>query len=39
MKHLILGFLSLALASVATAQTQTDWEALVTKSGSDVIAV
>ncbi len=39
MKHLILGFMSLALASVATAQTKTDWITLVTKSGSKVIAV
>ncbi len=39
MKHLILGFMSLALASVATAQTETDWLTLVTKSGSKVIAV
>ena len=39
MKHLILGFMSLALASVATAQTETDWLTLVTMSGSDVIAV
>ncbi len=39
MKHLILGFMSLALASVATAQTEIDWVTLVTKSGSKVIAV
>ena len=39
MKHLIFGFMSLALAAVATAQTQTDWGALVTKSGLKVIAV
>ncbi len=39
MKHLVLGFVLLFLASVATAQTETDWEALLTKSGSKVIAV
>ena len=39
MKHLILGFMLLFLASVATAQAQTDWRTLVTKSGSKVIAV
>ena len=39
MKHLILGFMSLALASVATAQTETDWKTLLTTSGSKVIAV
>ncbi len=39
MKHLILGFMLLFLASVATAQAQTDWFTLLTKSGSKVIAV
>ncbi len=39
MKHLILGFVLLFLASVATAQAQTDWQTLQTMSGSDVIAV
>ena len=39
MKHLILGFVLLLLASVATAQAQTDWQTLQTMSGSDVIAV
>ena len=39
MKHLILGFVLLFLASVSTAQAQTDWHTLVTKSGSKVIAV
>ncbi len=39
MKHLILGFMVLFLASVATAQTQIDWRTLVTKSGEKVIAV
>ena len=39
MKHLILGFMSLALASVATAQTETDWKTLLTTSDSKVIAV
>jgi len=39
MKHLILGIMSLALASVATAQTKTDWKTLLTTSGSKVIAV
>ena len=39
MKHLILGFMSLALASVATAQTETDWKTLLTTSGTKVIAV
>ena len=39
MKHLILGFVLLFLASVSTAQAQTDWETLLTKSGSKVTAV
>ncbi len=39
MKHLILVFMSLALASVATAQAQTDWRSLLTTSGTKVIAV
>ncbi len=39
MKHLVLGFMFLFLASAATAQTQTDWQALTTKSGLKVIAV
>ncbi len=39
MKHLILGFMFLFLTSAATAQAQTDWRTLVTKSGSKVIAV
>jgi rhodanese-related sulfurtransferase len=39
MKHLILGFMFLLLASGATAQTETDWTTLLTKSGSKVIAV
>ncbi len=39
MKHLILGFMFLSLASVATAQTETDWKTLLTTSGSKVIAV
>ncbi len=39
MKHLILGFVFLSLASVATAQTETDWKTLLTTSGSKVIAV
>ncbi len=41
MKHLVLGFMFLSLASVATAQTKTDldWQALLTKSGTKVIAV
>ncbi len=39
MKHLILGFMFLSLASVATAQAQTDWTTLLTTSGSKVIAV
>lgn len=39
MKHLILGFLFVFLTSVATAQAETDWQSLLTKSGSKVIAV
>jgi len=39
MKHLILVFMFLILASVATAQTQTDIKTLLTTSGSKVIAV
>ena len=39
MKHLISGFMVLFLASVATAQTETDWKTLLTTSGSKVIAV
>jgi rhodanese-related sulfurtransferase len=39
MKHLILGFIFLFLASAAAAQDQTDWRTLQTMSGSDVIAV
>ena len=39
MKHIILGFVLLFLASVATAQAQTGWQTLQTMSGSDVIAV
>ena len=39
MKRLILGFMLLFLASGATAQTETDWRTLLTKSGSKVIAV
>jgi rhodanese-related sulfurtransferase len=39
MKHLILGFLFSFLASAATAQAQSDWQTLVTKSASKVIAV
>ncbi len=39
MKHLILGFMFLFLASAATAQTQIDWQTLTTKSGLKVIAV
>ncbi len=39
MKHLILGLMFVSFASVAAAQAQTDWQALVTKSGSKVIAV
>ncbi len=39
MKHLILGFMFLSLASVATAQTETDWKMLLTTSGTKVIAV
>ncbi len=39
MKHLIPGFVLLFLASGATAQAQTDWQTLLTKSGLKVIAV
>ena len=39
MKYLVLGFMFLFLTSVATAQTQTDWNSLLTKSGTKVIAV
>ena len=39
MKYLVLGFMFLFLTSVATAQTQTDWKKLLTKSGTKVIAV
>ncbi len=41
MKHLVLGFMFLSLASVATAQTETDsdWQKLLTKSDQKVIAV
>ncbi|MCZ6577661.1 MAG: hypothetical protein O6950_14725 [Gammaproteobacteria bacterium] len=39
MKHLVLGFMFLSLASVAAAQTETDWKTLLTKSGTKVIAV
>ena len=39
MKHLILGFMFLFLASATVAQAQTDWQTLLTKSGSKVIAV
>ncbi len=39
MKHLILGLMFVSFASVAAAQAQTDWQTLVTKSGSKVIAV
>jgi rhodanese-related sulfurtransferase len=39
MRHLILGFMIVFLASVATAQAQTDWQTLVTMSGSKVVAV
>ncbi len=39
MKHLVLGFVLLFLASVSTAQAQTDWRTLLTKSGSKVTAV
>ncbi len=39
MKYLVLGFMFLFLTSAATAQTQTDWQALTTKSGLKVIAV
>jgi rhodanese-related sulfurtransferase len=39
MKHFILGFTFVCLASVAAAQSQTDWSALVTGSGSSGYAV
>ncbi len=39
MKHLILGFMVLFLASVATAQTQTDYRTLITGSISSGFAV
>ena len=39
MKHSILGFMFLFLASGATAQTETDWRTLQTKSSSKVIAI
>ncbi len=39
MKHSILGFMFLFLASGAAAQTEIDWSTLLTKSGSKVIAV
>ena len=39
MKHLILGLRFVSFASVAAAQAQTDWQTLVTKSGSKVVAV
>ena len=39
MKHLVLGFMFLSLASVAAAQTETNWKTLLTKSGTKVIAV
>ena len=39
MKHLILGFMFLFLTSVATAQTETDWQTLRTMSGTKVSAV
>ncbi len=39
MKYIVLGFMFLFLTSVATAQTQTDWRSLQTKSGTKVIAV
>ena len=39
MRHLILGFMIVFLASVAAAQAQTDWQTLVTMSGSKVVAV
>lgn len=39
MKYIILGFMFLFLTSLAAAQTETDWQTLLTKSGSKVIAV
>ncbi len=39
MKHLVLGFMFLSLASAAAAQTETDWRTLLTTSGSKVSAV
>ena len=39
MKHLILGLMFVSFASVAAAQAQTDWQTLVTKSGSKIVAV
>ena len=39
MKHLVLGFVLLFLASISTAQAQTDWKTLLTTSGTKVIAV
>ena len=39
MKRLVLGFMFLFLASAGTAQTETDWRALLTTSGSKVVAV
>ncbi len=39
MKHLVLGFMFLFLASVTAAQTQTDWKTLLTTSDRKVIAV
>ncbi len=36
---LVLGFMFLFLTSVATVQTQTDWNTLLTSSGPKVIAV
>ena len=39
MKHLVLGFVLLFLASISTAQAQTDGDKLLTWSGAKVIAV
>jgi rhodanese-related sulfurtransferase len=39
MKHLALGFVLLFLASVSTAQAQTDWRTLLTLSDKKVTAV
>ena len=39
MKHLILGSIFLFLASLQPTQAQTDWQTLVTKSGSKISAV